>query len=121
MLTDPAISLVMTQLSRIARAPLTGTERELRATSLLGPDVTLEDITGAVVRGDLEWSQQQAIDHGIDVEAWIEAVHVADVPRSESLVALVDRLHRAEAVAEILKAGYTPTRSRAGRLVWSVR
>jgi hypothetical protein len=100
---------------------MTGAERELHANSLLAGDVTLEALTAAVSRGDLEWSQQQAFDHGIDVEAWLEAVHVADLPGSESMAVLIDRLHRAEAVADILKAGYHPTRNRAGRLVWSVR
>lgn len=115
---SPVVSAVLTQLCRIARAPLTGTERALRANSLLTDDLTLTELVAAVTRGDLEWSKQQAIDHGIDVETWLEAVHVADLPRSDSIDALVERLHRAEAIAEILKAGYRPGRSAVGRFTW---
>jgi predicted transcriptional regulator len=72
----------------------------------------------AVTRRDLAWSSQQAIDHGIDIETWLEAVHVAGLPESDSITVLIDRLHRAEAIAQILKAGYRPGRSAVGRLIW---
>jgi predicted transcriptional regulator len=118
---SPVISSVLTQLCRIARAPMTGTERALRANSLLTDDMTLEQLVAAVARRDLTWSSQQAIDHGIDIETWLEAVHVAGLPESDSITVLIERLHRAEAVAEILKAGYRPGRSAVGRLIWSGR
>ena len=100
---------------------MTGAERALRAESFLTDDVTLEELVAAVTRGDLAWSGQQAADHGIDVETWLEAVHVADLPKSDSITALIDRLHRAEAIAQILKAGYKPGRSVVGRLIWTGR
>ena len=115
---SPVISSVLTQLCRIARAPMTGTERALRADSLLAGDITLEELVAAVTRRDLAWSSQQAIDHGIDIETWLEAVHVAGLPESDSITVLIDRLHRAEAIAQILKAGYRPGRSAVGRLIW---
>lgn len=105
-------------MCRIARAPMTGAERELRVNSLLAGYVTLEALVAAAARGDLAWSSQQAIDHGIDVETWLEAVHVAGVPKSDSIPVLIDRVHGAEAVAQILKAGYRPGRSAVGRLIW---
>ena len=121
MLNDPAVSSVLTQLSRLARAPMTGAERDLRGKALLTGDVTLESITASVNRGGPSWSREQAAEHGIDVELWVEALHIADVARSESIGVLIERLHRAEAVAEILKAGYKQGRGHGGRLVWSVR
>ncbi len=119
--TSPAISSLLTQLSRIAKAPMTEAERALRADSFLTGDVTLEELVAAVTRGDLAWSSKQAEDHGVDVETWLMAVRVADLPKSDSIAVLIDRLHRAEALAEILKAGYVPGRSAAGRLIWSGR
>jgi hypothetical protein len=112
---------VLTQLCRIARAPMTASERALRARALLADDITLETLVAAVGRGDIAWSSEQAAEHGIDVQTWLEAVHVADLPNSDSLEVLIDRLHRAEAAAEILKAGYRPGRSAVGRFIWSGR
>jgi hypothetical protein len=118
---SPVISSVLTQLGRIARAPLTAAERALRAKSLLTGDITLAEIAAATARGDIAWSSQQAIDHQIDVETWLQAVHIADLPKSDSIAILIDRLHRAEAVAEILKAGYRPGQGAVGHLKWSGR
>jgi hypothetical protein len=118
---SPVISSVLTQLCRIARAPMTERERALRANALLADDIRLEDLVAAVARGDLAWSSQQAMDHGINVETWLEAVQVADLPKSDSIDVLIDRLHRAEAVAQILKAGYRPGQSAVGRLIWPGR
>jgi hypothetical protein len=120
-MSSEAISAVLAQLSQIARAPLTADQRELRARSLVTGDVTLEALVAAVSRGDLDWNQQQAIEYEIDVPTWLEAVHLADLPRSDSLPALIERLHQAEAFAAILKAGYKPGRSTLGRLVWAGR
>jgi hypothetical protein len=121
MSSNPAVSSVLAQLSRIARAPMTASERELRADSFLAGSVTLESLRTAIANGDLEWTLAQADEHGIDVETWLRAVHIADLPRSDSLGELLTRLHQAEAIAEILKAGYQPGRNNAGHLAWSVR
>jgi hypothetical protein len=118
---DAVTSSVLNQLSRIARAPMTAAERELRAGSFLTSGVTLETLRTAIASGDLEWNLQQADEHGIDAEMWLRAVHLAGLPSSQSLGRLLEGLHQAEAIAEILKAGYQPGRSNAGHLVWSVR
>jgi hypothetical protein len=112
---------VLAELSRIARAPMTASERELRASSLLTSGLTLNSLRTAIGDGDLEWNRHQAEEHGIDAEAWLRAVHIADLPRSASLSGFLDSLHRAEAIAAILKAGYRPGRNNVGHLVWSVR
>jgi hypothetical protein len=121
MSSSPVLSSVLTHLSRIARAPMTEPERRLRAESFLTGDVTLEMLVSAVARADLEWNRQQAANHKIDETTWLQALHVADVMGSQSLSALIDRLHKAEAVASILKAGYQPEQSSAGFVVWSPR
>jgi hypothetical protein len=118
--TDPVISSVLTQLSRIARAPMTPAERELRARSLLG-DLAPETVAAATATGETEWNRRQASDQGIDAEMWLQAVHIAGLPNSDSLSTLIDRLHRAEAAAEILKAGYRPGQGAGGILAWSPR
>jgi hypothetical protein len=118
---DRVLSAVLAEFSRVARAPLTAAERELRASSLLTSGVTLQLLRTAIGDGDLEWNRQQAEEHGIDAEAWLRAVHIADLPRSASLGRFLDGLHRAEAIAAILKAGYQPGRNNVGHLVWSVR
>jgi hypothetical protein len=121
MAADDAISATLAQLTSIAQAPMTAPERLQRAKPVVGKDLALGDIVGAASRGDTPWCGERAAAHGIDVETWLQAVHVADVPNSDSLDALIDRLHRAEAAADMLKAGYKPERGAQGRLTWSGR
>ncbi len=117
---DEALTALLAQLDRIAKAPMTGKERELRAKAVLGANVELGKIVGATSRRDLSWNEAKASDLGIPAELWLRALQLAAVPASASVAELLDRMHRAEAIAEMLKAGYE-----AGvdpvRLVWSGR
>lgn len=121
MAADDTASAALAQLTSIAQAPMTAPERLQRARPVVGKDVALGDIVSATSRGDTIWCRERAAAHGIDVEMWLQAVHVADVPTSDSLDTLIERLHRAEAAADLLKAGYKPERGPQDRLIWSGR
>lgn len=121
MADDAAVSAALTQLTSIAQAPMTAPERALRAQPVISGDLTLAGVVKATSRADTAWCKERAASHGIDPETWLQAVHVADVPASDSLDALIDRLHRAEAAADLLKAGYKAERGAGGKLVWSGR
>lgn len=117
---DP-ISAALKQLTSIAQAPMTAPERALRAKPVLGAELSISDVVSATTRGDSDWCTERAAAHGIDIETWLQAVHVADLPNSDSLDTLIDRLHRAEAAAELLKAGYKAGHGPQNRLTWSGR
>ena len=115
---DEVLSALLTQLDAIARAPMTGPERELRATSLLQAGLQPGDLASATARVELAWNKQKASEYVVPTETWLQAVEVAGLPASASLAELLDRLHRAEAVVNILKAGYMAGRDPLGRLTW---
>lgn len=118
MVSKEAFTSVLTRLESIARAPMTGPERELRAKFLLDPGISPGDVARVTSRGDLPWNKAKASQYEVGIETWLEAVHVVDLPASASLADLLDRLHRAEAVVTLLKAGYSSGRSSASLLIW---
>lgn len=118
MASEEAFTALLTQLEGIAKAPMTGPERELRAKFLPEAGLSPSDVARATARGDLPWNQAKASEYGVDVETWLQAVHVVDLPASVSLADLLDRLHRAEAVVTLLKAGYSSGRNSVGLLTW---
>ena len=121
MATDEAITAVLAQLASVSRAPMTTPERELRARPLLAAGVTASELARATARADLPWSVAQATEHGVDVSTWLQAVHVVDLPGSTSVADLLNRLHRAEAAAELFKAGYSGGRNPLGQITWTGR
>jgi hypothetical protein len=107
MATDPdLLSPLLTQLDGIARAPMTAQERELRAKSVLGDTLEVGDVAGAMAREDLPWNAAKASEHGVPTKLWLRAVETADIPASASVDQLLERMHRADAMAEMIKAGY---------------
>ncbi len=119
MTSDDALAGLLTQLDGIANAPMTAPERNMRAQPRLdAAGLTPQQIAAATARGDLPWSAAKAREYGISLETWLQAVHIVNLPASGSVTELLDRLHRAEAAAGLLKAGYTPDSGPAGRLVW---
>jgi len=116
--SEQVFTALLTQLEGIAKAPMTGPERELRAKFLAETGLSPSDVARATARGDLSWNKAKASEYGVDVETWLQAVHVVDLPASASLADLLDRLHRAEAVVTLLKAGYSSGRNAVGLLTW---
>jgi hypothetical protein len=107
MATDTeALSALLVQLDRIAKAPMTGQERELRAKSLLGAYVELGKLADATASEELGWSTTKASEHGVPAALWLRSVRLAGLPASTSVVELLDRMHQADAIVEMLKAGY---------------
>jgi hypothetical protein len=118
MADDEVLTALLAQLDGLARAPMTGPERELRAKSLLGPSLKPNDLASATARVELTWNQRKASEYGVPAATWLQAVEAAGLPASASLAELLDRLHRAEAVVHMLKAGYMAGRDPFGRLAW---
>lgn len=107
MATDTeGFSALLDQLDRIARAPMTGQERELRANSLLGDSVKVASLAAATASEDLSWSATKASEHGVPTALWLRAAETAGLPTSTSVAELLNRMHRTDAIAEMLKAGY---------------
>ena len=118
MVSEEAFTALLMRLEGIAKAPMTAPERELRAKFLLDEGLSPGDVARATARGDLPWNKAKASEYGVDIETWLGAVHLVDLPASASLADLLDRLHRAEAVVTLLKAGYSSGRSSVGLLIW---
>lgn len=119
MIDDQKLGLLLTELSGIAQAPMTAEQREMRATPVLtAAGVNVGDIVGGLRRSDLPWNAERARAHGITQEQWQQAVEIYCSPPPSSVPGLLDTLHRIEAAAPMLKAGYQPVRGAAG-LNWS--
>ena len=122
MTTDTAgFSAMLVQLDRIARAPMTATERELRAKSVLGTSAEVSALAAATADVDLPWNVDKASEHGIAPHIWLRAAEVVGLPGSTSLGELLDRMHRADASAKMLKAGYVAGIDPLGARTWRAR
>lgn len=107
MATDAdVLSVLLTQLDRIARAPMTAQERELRAKSTLGESLEAKYVASAMSSEELGWNGEKASEHGVPIDVWLRAVTAAEIPASTSVGQLLDRMHRADSIAEMMKAGY---------------
>lgn len=109
------LSPLLTQLDGIAKAPMTAQERELRAKSVLGESVDARYLASAMVRNDLDWNAAKASEHSVPAEVWLQALAAADIPASTSIGQLLERMHRADSIADIMRAGH---RALAG---WAAR
>lgn len=118
MATDEKVNSVLTELSAIAKAPMTPEQREQRSRALVSGEVSVVDIARATERSDLAWTETMANVHGVGVPLWLDAVRAVGLSDSDSLGSLLDRLHAAESAADLLKSGYRPERAAAGDLNW---
>jgi hypothetical protein len=122
MATDAeGFSALLVQLDRIAHAPMTGQERELRAKSLLGASVDVSKLAGSTASEELGWNVAKASEHGAPVALWLRAVGAASLPASTSVAELLDRIHRADAIADMLKVGYAAGIDPLGHFTWRAR
>jgi hypothetical protein len=115
------LSALLTQLDRIAKAPMTAGERELRAKSILGSGIEPGALAAATTNEDLPWNAAKASEHGVGPQLWLRAVDAVGLPASSSLPELLERLHRADAAAEMLKAGYAAGVDPFGSRTWRGR
>jgi hypothetical protein len=100
------LSALLTQLDRLAKAPMTGQERELRAKSVLGPTLEASYVARAITSEDLAWNAAKASEHEVPSELWLQAVDAAGLPKSTSVAELLEGMHRADSIADMMKAGY---------------
>ena len=120
MANDETLTELLDQLDAIANAPMTGAQREMRASPLLsGAGATVSEIVAAMSRPDFRWTVDKARECKLSVETWLEAVQAVGASPTDSLTELLDRIHRAESAAEMMKAGYWAAVDAAGRLTWN--
>jgi len=100
------LSALLTQLDRFARAPMTGQERELRAKSVLGPTLEARYVARAITSEGLAWNATKASEHEVPTELWLQAVEAAGLPTCTSVAELLEAMHRADSIADMMKAGY---------------
>jgi hypothetical protein len=122
MSSDPGgFSALLAQLDRIAKAPMTGQERELRAKSILGTHIRPGDLAAAIASEELPWNAAKASEHGVDSVLWLRAAATVGLQTSTSVAELLERMHRADAVAEMLKVGYAAGIDPLGGRTWRAR
>jgi hypothetical protein len=122
MATDfEAYAALLRQLDRIAKAPMTRQERELRARTVLGENVKLSDLLAATASETLSWNAEKASEHGAEVSLWLRAIDVAGLRTSDSVGDLLDRMHRADGIAQMLRAGYAAGVDPLGGRTWRAR
>ncbi len=120
MADDENLAELLDQLDGIANAPMTAAQREMRAAPLLASaGVSVPDVVAAMARPDLRWSVDKAREHKVSIETWLSAVQAAGASPTDSLGELLDRIHRTESAAEMMKAGYWAAVDAAGRLTWN--
>lgn len=85
---------------------MTGQERELRAKSVLGPTLEARYVARAIISEELAWNAAKAAEHLVPPELWLQAVEAAGLPTCTSIAELLDGMHRADSIADMMKAGY---------------
>jgi hypothetical protein len=120
MADDETLTELLDQLDAIANAPMTGAQREMRAAPLLtGAGVAVSEVVTAMSRPDFRWTLDKARECRVTVDTWLAAVQAVGATPTDSLSELLERIHRAEAAAEMMKAGYWAAVDAAGRLTWN--
>ena len=120
MANDETLTELLDQLDAIANAPMTAAQREMRASPLVrGAGASVSEVVVAMSRPDLRWSIDKARECKVSVETWLAAVQAVGASPTDSLAELLDRIHRTESAAEMMKAGYWAALDAAGRLTWN--
>lgn len=118
MADDDTLTLLLTELDGIANAPMTAPQRQSRAAPLLpAAGVSVAEVIEALSREDLPWNRRKAAEYGLSVHGWLAAVSAVSATTTDSLLELLDRLHKIESAAQMIKAGYRPV-TEHGKLIW---
>lgn len=111
---------VLLELFSVANAAMTRSERVQRAAPVLAnAGMTVADAVNAMSKPDLAWNGQRARVLGVDTSVWMQALDVAGLAAVVSLDGLLDVMHKAEAGAAMLRAGYKPERDASGKVNWT--
>ena len=120
MTDNETLSLLLNELDGIANAPMTAYQREMRAAPLLAEaTVSVDDIIRALARRNLPWNVRKAEETGVSIETWQRAVRIVLQSPGRSLRDLLEHIHQAAVVAEMLRNGYSAGRDAYGNLVWT--
>jgi hypothetical protein len=120
MTDNETISVLLEELDGIANAPMTASQREMRAWPLLAEaGVTVEELTRVLSRRNLSWNVRKAEACDVPIETWQRAVRIVLQSPGRTLRDFLDYLHQATSVAQMLRAGYCAGRDAYGRLVWT--
>jgi len=120
MTDNEVLSLLLAELDGIANAPMTASQREMRAGPLLAESgVSVDELMRALARRNLRWNQRKAEECGVPIETWQRAVRIVLQSPGNTLRDLLERIHQAESAAQSLRAGYRAGRDAHGRLVWT--
>jgi len=119
MAKEDAITQLLDELDGIANAPMTAPQRQMRAAPLLpAAGVSVAEVIEALNREELPWNRRKAAECGMSVKAWLSAVAAVSATPTDSLIELLDRLHKIESAAAMVKAGYRPSVDPLGKLAW---
>jgi hypothetical protein len=122
MADDTALSALLSELLGIASAPMTAAQRLSRAEPLFAQaGVSMDEVRRHLGRADLPWNVAKAEAFGISPETWLQAIETVAPPPDAGLGRFLDSLHQAESAAAMLRAGYVPSRTAAGKLDWQRR
>jgi hypothetical protein len=120
MTTPEALHDALVELFSVANSAMTRSQRSQRAAPVLtAAGLTVADVIAAIRRTDLPWNLERARVMGVGADAWQQALQVAELDAVQDVGQLLDMLHRAEAAAAMLRAGYRPRRDASGRLSWA--
>ena len=120
MANTDALHEALVELFAVANSAMTRAQRVQRAAPVLpAAGHSVEDVVAAVRRVDLPWNADRAKALGVDASVWQVALSVAGLDEVQDVGGLLDMMHRAEAAAAMLRAGYRPERDATGRLRWA--
>jgi hypothetical protein len=120
MTDNETLSDLLDELDGIANAPMTSSQREVRASPLLAEAaITVDELMRAMARRNLPWNVRKAESAGVSIETWQRAVRIVMQAPGCTLRDLLERMNQAQSVAQMLGAGYCAGRDAYGRLVWS--
>jgi hypothetical protein len=120
MIDEAELHEALVELFAVANAAMTRSQRVQRAAPVLkGAGLAIPDVVKAVRQPDLPWNIERANALGVGPDVWQQALDTAGLDAVTDLGELLDVMHRAEAAAAMIRAGYTPERDEGGRLSWA--
>jgi hypothetical protein len=119
MTDDAKCSALLAELDSIANSAMTGEQRETRAAPALNlSGISISDLKDCLEAESLAWNASKAKTFGVSPATWQRALYLAGVSAVQSLGDLLAALHRADAAAAMLRAGYKGERDAGGNVSW---
>lgn len=120
MVDNQSLSAALVELEGIANSPMTAPQRLSRARPVLAATrLELPGVVAAAMDASVPWNAAKAARHGLTPEQWQEALALSGIADSTGLGEFLDALHRADAAAAMLKAGYSGKRAAGGDISWA--